>query len=108
MRVAVVGKYTDYVDSYKSVQEALIHGGIGKMSSCSSDAIAHKRGNAGEPPRRYPIRNTDRSIGARLSGRIARAHGIDHGDGRRRALDPRHGLEAELGHGHQGAQYIKG
>ncbi|MFN0098233.1 MAG: CTP synthase [Gemmatimonadaceae bacterium] len=28
VRVAVVGKYTDYPDSYKSVQEALIHGGI--------------------------------------------------------------------------------
>jgi CTP synthase len=28
VRVAVVGKYTDYVDSYKSVVEALIHGGI--------------------------------------------------------------------------------
>ncbi|MBA3855229.1 MAG: CTP synthetase, partial [Gemmatimonas sp.] len=28
VRIGVVGKYTDYVDSYKSVQEALIHGGI--------------------------------------------------------------------------------
>jgi CTP synthase len=28
VRIAVVGKYTDYVDSYKSVQEALIHGGV--------------------------------------------------------------------------------
>jgi CTP synthase len=28
IRIAVVGKYTDYVDSYKSVLEALIHGGI--------------------------------------------------------------------------------
>ncbi len=28
VRIAVVGKYTDYTDSYKSVQEALIHGGI--------------------------------------------------------------------------------
>ncbi len=28
VRIAVVGKYTDYIDSYKSVQEALIHGGI--------------------------------------------------------------------------------
>ena len=28
VRVAVVGKYTDFVDSYKSVHEALIHGGI--------------------------------------------------------------------------------
>jgi len=28
VKIAVVGKYTDFVDSYKSVQEALIHGGI--------------------------------------------------------------------------------
>jgi CTP synthase len=28
IRIAVVGKYTEHVDSYKSVQEALIHGGI--------------------------------------------------------------------------------
>jgi CTP synthase len=28
LRIAVVGKYTDFGDSYKSVQEALIHGGI--------------------------------------------------------------------------------
>ena len=28
VRIAVVGKYTEYTDSYKSVQEALIHGGI--------------------------------------------------------------------------------
>ncbi|HEX9563677.1 MAG TPA: CTP synthase [Gemmatimonadaceae bacterium] len=28
VRVAVVGKYTELVDSYKSIQEALIHGGI--------------------------------------------------------------------------------
>jgi CTP synthase len=29
VRIAVIGKYTELVDSYKSVQEALIHGGIG-------------------------------------------------------------------------------
>ncbi len=28
VRIAVVGKYTELVDSYKSIQEALIHGGI--------------------------------------------------------------------------------
>ncbi len=28
VKIAVVGKYTELVDSYKSVQEALIHGGI--------------------------------------------------------------------------------
>jgi glutamate synthase (NADPH) large chain len=39
-----------------------------------ADVIAHKRGGAF----RYPIRNTDRTIGTRLSGRIARLHG-NHG-----------------------------
>ncbi|MEP7381943.1 MAG: CTP synthase [Gemmatimonadota bacterium] len=28
VRIAVVGKYTQFIDSYKSVQESLIHGGI--------------------------------------------------------------------------------
>jgi CTP synthase len=28
VRIAVVGKYTELVDSYKSIQEALVHGGI--------------------------------------------------------------------------------
>jgi CTP synthase len=42
VRVAVVGKYTDYADSYKSVQESLIHGGIAANVGvdivwCSSD-----------------------------------------------------------------------
>jgi CTP synthase len=42
VRIAIVGKYTDYADSYKSVQEALIHGGIANdvgidMSWVSSD-----------------------------------------------------------------------
>jgi len=32
VRIAVVGKYTDLVDSYKSVQEALIHGGIANFT----------------------------------------------------------------------------
>jgi CTP synthase len=44
VRVAVVGKYTDYADSYKSVQEALIHGGIANdvgvdITWVSSDAF---------------------------------------------------------------------
>ena len=29
VRIAVVGKYTSLVDSYKSIQEALVHGGVG-------------------------------------------------------------------------------
>ena len=45
VKIAVVGKYTDFVDSYKSVQEALIHGGIANdvgvdISWVSSDSFA--------------------------------------------------------------------
>ena len=44
VKIAVVGKYTDFVDSYKSVQEALIHGGIANdvgvdISWVSSDSF---------------------------------------------------------------------
>jgi CTP synthase len=43
VRVAVVGKYTDYVDSYKSVQEALIHGGIGNDVGVDIDWLSSDR-----------------------------------------------------------------
>ena len=50
VRIAVVGKYTELVDAYKSVQQALIHGGIANdvkvkiewMSSESYEAGALK------------------------------------------------------------------
>ncbi len=45
-----------------------------RLDEALADAIAHKRGGTFE----FDIRNTDRSIGTRLSGAIARAHG-DHG-----------------------------
>jgi CTP synthase len=49
VRVAVVGKYTELVDSYKSIQEALVHGGIANdvgvdVSWLSSDLFT-------DPPR---------------------------------------------------------
>jgi CTP synthase len=45
VRIAVVGKYTEFIDSYKSVQEALIHGGIANnvgvdISWLSSDTFS--------------------------------------------------------------------
>ncbi len=40
VRIAVVGKYTDHVDSYKSVQEALIHGGIANDAGVEIDWIS--------------------------------------------------------------------
>ncbi len=47
VKVAVVGKYTDFIDSYKSVQESLIHGGIANdtavdISWISSDSFENK------------------------------------------------------------------
>jgi CTP synthase len=43
VRIAVVGKYTDLHDSYKSVQEALIHGGIPNDSKVEIEWIASDR-----------------------------------------------------------------
>ena len=40
VRIAVVGKYTSLVDSYKSVQEALIHGGIANDVSVGIDWLS--------------------------------------------------------------------
>jgi CTP synthase len=39
-RIAVVGKYTALVDSYKSIQEALIHGGIANDVKVSIDWLS--------------------------------------------------------------------
>ncbi len=51
VRIAVVGKYTSLVDSYKSIQEALIHGGIAhdtgvNIDWLSSEAIDSSAANA--------------------------------------------------------------
>src|SRR5512132_2350943 len=40
VKVAVIGKYTELIDSYKSVQEALIHGGIGNDVGVSISWLA--------------------------------------------------------------------
>ena len=49
VRIAVVGKYTDLVDAYKSVQESLIHGGIAnevgvQIDWLSSEMFEHDAG----------------------------------------------------------------
>jgi CTP synthase len=43
VRIAVVGKYTDLHDSYKSVQEALIHGGIAHDAGVTVDWLPSDR-----------------------------------------------------------------
>ncbi len=48
VRVAVVGKYTDLVDSYKSIQQALIHGGIANDVGVEVDWISSEDFERGE------------------------------------------------------------
>src|SRR5207245_1806942 len=43
VRVAVVGKYTELADSYKSIHEALVHGGIAHECGVQIDWIASDR-----------------------------------------------------------------
>lgn len=43
VRIAVVGKYTELIDSYKSVQEALIHGGIANDVSVDIDWLSSEQ-----------------------------------------------------------------
>jgi len=49
VRIAVVGKYTNLVDSYKSVQEALIHGGIAHGVKVDIDWISAEVFESEEP-----------------------------------------------------------
>jgi CTP synthase len=48
VKIAVVGKYTALVDAYKSVQEALIHGGISNDVGVDIDWISSEEFEAGE------------------------------------------------------------
>ena len=71
VKIGVVGKYTDYADSYKSVQEALIHGGIAndvgvEIEWTSSDLFTDEAARAEinrlvrRPPRARRIRRARR------------------------------------------------
>jgi CTP synthase len=49
VRIGVVGKYTELVDSYKSVQESLIHGGIAHDVGVDIDWISSEGLESGDP-----------------------------------------------------------
>ncbi len=49
VRIAVVGKYTDYSDAYKSVGEALLHGGIPANAGVSISWISSDRFDTEDP-----------------------------------------------------------
>ncbi|MEO5825679.1 MAG: CTP synthase, partial [Gemmatimonadales bacterium] len=49
VRIAVVGKYTDYSDAYKSVGEALLHGGIPANCGVSISWISSDRFDTEDP-----------------------------------------------------------
>jgi CTP synthase len=59
VRIAVVGKYTDLVDSYKSVQQGLIHGGVASEVGVEIDWLSSEEFEGRDP-------------GARLGGH----HGV--------------------------------
>jgi CTP synthase len=48
VKIAVVGKYTALVDAYKSVQEALIHGGISNDVGVDIDWVSSEEFEAGQ------------------------------------------------------------
>ena len=50
VRIAVVGKYTELVDAYKSVEQALIHGGIANDVEVAIDWIASEKLEQGLDP----------------------------------------------------------
>ena len=50
VRIAVVGKYTELVDAYKSVEQALIHGGIANDAEVAIDWIASEKLEQGLDP----------------------------------------------------------
>ncbi len=47
VRIAVVGKYTELIDAYKSVQQALIHGGIANDVKVEIEWVSSERYEAG-------------------------------------------------------------
>jgi len=49
VRIAVVGKYTDLVDSYKSVQQGLIHGGVASEVGVEIDWLSSEEFENREP-----------------------------------------------------------
>src|SRR5437762_11723376 len=83
VRIAVVGKYTELADSYKSIHEALVHGGIANECGAQVEWISSDRftdqAAAGEVLGGYdgllvPAGYGVRWVGGRLAGvRGARA-----------------------------------
>jgi CTP synthase len=49
VRIAVVGKYTELVDSYKSIQQALIHGGIANDVGVQIEWLSSERYESEHP-----------------------------------------------------------
>ena len=105
VRIAMVGKYVDLADSYKSLNEALVHGGIANECKVEIDYIdsekIEQRGPArrGRARRRHPgadglraarHRGQDRrgALRARGEGAVPR-HLLRHADGGHRVRPPR-------------------
>jgi CTP synthase len=84
IRIAVVGKYTALVDAYKSIAEALVHGGIANEVGVEIDWVSSEEVEARGPefiegyggiliPGGFGVRGTDGMVNA---VRHAREHGV--------------------------------
>ncbi|NNM06101.1 MAG: CTP synthase [Gemmatimonadetes bacterium] len=63
VRIAVVGKYTELVDSYKSIQQALIHGGVANDVGVEIEWLSSERYEAD-----YPVSELDAFDGILVPG----------------------------------------
>jgi len=88
VKIAIVGKYTDLADSYKSLNEALVHGGIANNVSVDLEFIESEVFESGEEalmrlenvngilvPGGFGVRGTEGKI---LAARFARERGIPY------------------------------
>jgi hypothetical protein len=91
VRIAVVGKYVALIDSYKSVQEALIHGGIAADAKVKIDWLSSEDFENGEGVRRSWLATTASSSPAAFGVRGVEGHALRHPLGaRERAAVLRH------------------
>ena len=68
VRIAVVGKYTELVDSYKSIQESLIHGGIENDVEVAIDWLSSEQFEEQGGAEGLPLETLDQYDGLLIPG----------------------------------------
>ena len=82
VNVAVVGKYVNLVDSYKSLHEAIAHGAIANEARVTIDYVNAEeleKGNPAATPRARPTRSSSRAASASAGSRARFARCVMRG-----------------------------